>query len=353
MPASGPYSAQIERAIAALLRGDNDWGGSNMFNDIVFPSAGFTPSVTAHTLYTTDGTTLYWNGSAVGGGGSGTVTSVSVTTANGISGTVATATTTPAITLALGTIAPVGTITSADATTPILATASGKTNTGYLSLTGKTSGSLKILPADAMAQIVTIAPAAQTVGAATLTIPDRAGVSGTFAFTDAVIAPAQGGTGVANNAASTLAISGNFATTLTVTGATGVTLPTTGTLATWAGTETLTNKRITKRVGTTTSSATPTINTDNYDEYGLTAQSGDITSFTTNLTGTPNDGDVLTIRITGTAARAITWGAKFAGGDVALPTTTTTTKTLVTSFKIIAAVSTTVWQCMASTNVGA
>ena len=41
-----------------------------------------------------------------GGGGSGTVTSVSVTTANGVSGTVATATTTPAITFTLGAITP-------------------------------------------------------------------------------------------------------------------------------------------------------------------------------------------------------------------------------------------------------
>ncbi len=41
-----------------------------------------------------------------GGGGSGTVTSVSVTTANGVSGSVATATTTPAITLTLGAITP-------------------------------------------------------------------------------------------------------------------------------------------------------------------------------------------------------------------------------------------------------
>lgn len=44
------------------------------------------------------------------------------------------------------------------------------------------------------------------------------------------ITPQLGGTGVANNAASTLTISGNFATTLTVTGETGVTLPTSGTL---------------------------------------------------------------------------------------------------------------------------
>lgn len=48
------------------------------------------------------------------------------------------------------------------------------------------------------------------------------------------IASNQGGTGVANNAASTLTISGNFGTTFTVTGATSVTLPTSGTLATTA-----------------------------------------------------------------------------------------------------------------------
>lgn len=44
-----------------------------------------------------------------GSGGSGTVSSVSVTTANGVSGTVATATTTPAITLTLGDITPTST----------------------------------------------------------------------------------------------------------------------------------------------------------------------------------------------------------------------------------------------------
>ncbi len=45
-------------------------------------------------------------GGGGGGGGSGTVTDVSVVTANGVSGTVATSTTTPAITLILGAITP-------------------------------------------------------------------------------------------------------------------------------------------------------------------------------------------------------------------------------------------------------
>jgi len=44
------------------------------------------------------------------------------------------------------------------------------------------------------------------------------------------LAPASGGTGVANNAASTLTISGNFPTTLTVGASTSVTLPSSGSL---------------------------------------------------------------------------------------------------------------------------
>lgn len=69
-------------------------------------------------------------------GGSGTVTSVSVTTANGVSGSVATATTTPAITLTLGAITPttVNSVTISGSATPTLAvtgtTAVSGTNTG-------------------------------------------------------------------------------------------------------------------------------------------------------------------------------------------------------------------------------
>lgn len=111
-----------------------------------------------------------------------------------------------------------------------------------------------------------------------------------------------------------------------------------------ATTDTLTNKRITKRTGTTTSSATPTINTDNVDEYYITAQTADITSFTTNLSGTPTLGQGLFISVIGTAARAITWGASFANGPVALPTTTVTTTQLSTFFKWDGSV----WRCYAT-----
>lgn len=49
-----------------------------------------------------------------------------------------------------------------------------------------------------------------------------------------VIPANQGGTGIANNAASTLTISGSFATTFTIAGITSLTLPTSGTVATTA-----------------------------------------------------------------------------------------------------------------------
>jgi hypothetical protein len=104
-------------------------------------------------------------------------------------------------------------------------------------------------------------------------------------------------------------------------------------IPTISSTNTLTNKRWVARVGSTTSSATPTINTDNVDIYKLTAQTADITSFTTNLSGTPNDGDILVIEVTGTASRAITWGASFVASSVALPTTTSSTTTLTTIFQ--------------------
>ncbi len=74
-----------------------------------------------------------------GGGGSGTVTSVSITTANGVSGTVATATTTPAITLVLGAITP----TSVAASGAVTGSNISGTNTGdqTITLTGDVTGS--------------------------------------------------------------------------------------------------------------------------------------------------------------------------------------------------------------------
>jgi trimeric autotransporter adhesin len=107
-----------------------------------------------------------------------------------------------------------------------------------------------------------------------------------------VIGAAYGGTGVANNAASTITISGNYGTTLTVSATTALTLPTTVTLATLAGSEALTNKT--------------------YNGLTLTAASvgftlaGGTTSKTLTLSNT--------LTFTGTDSSSVAFGA---GGTVA------------------------------------
>lgn len=99
------------------------------------------------------------------------------------------------------------------------------------------------------------------------------------------------------------------------------------------------------RVGSTASSGTPTINTDTVDAYSITALAADITSMTTNLSGTPHDFQKLIIRIKDNGSpRAIAWGASFEAKGVALPTTTVTSKVLTVGFIY----GSSKWGCVAS-----
>jgi len=164
-------------------------------------------------------------------------------------------------------------------------------------------------------------PSSGTLTSAT-GLPLSTGVTGT-------LSAVNGGTGVANNVAMTVTGSGNFAYTRTLTGTTNVTFPVTGTLATLAGTETLTNKRVNPRVLSATSYTTDTgtsLNIDNLDEFIVTAQAGALKF--NNPTGTPVDGQCLLIAVTGTGARALTYDTQFQASTVALPTTTVSTNRL-------------------------
>lgn len=118
------------------------------------------------------------------------------------------------------------------------------------------------------------------------------------------------------------------------------------TVVTLTGTQTLTNKRVTRRTTSVTQSATPTINSDNMDVASITGLAQAITSMTTNLSGTPVQNDFLEIQITDNGtARAISWGASFsAGGLVSLPTTTVLNVELRVLFEWDA---TTKWTCVA------
>jgi hypothetical protein len=70
---------------------------------------------------------------------------------------------------------------------------------------------------------------------------------------------------------------------------------------------------------------------------------------TTNLSGTPNDGDVLEIQITDNGtARAITWGSSFASSTVTLPTTTviSTTLTVILQYYTTSSYGNNKWICV-------
>jgi len=100
-----------------------------------------------------------------------------------------------------------------------------------------------------------------------------------------------------------------------------------GTLATLAGTETLTSKRINPRVSSAASPTSPlTPDFSSYDVYAIT---GLTTALTINApTGTPVDGNKLMFRLldNGTS-RALTWNATYTVIGVTLPTATTISKT--------------------------
>ncbi len=140
------------------------------------------------------------------------------------------------------------------------------------------------------------------------------GTIATGTWQGTAISGQYGGTGVANTGKTitlggNLTTSGAYATTLTATATTSVTLPTTGTLATLAGTETLTNKTL-----TSPSLTTPTLGVASATTINKVA----LTAPATGSTLTIADGKTFTasntLTFTGTDSSSVAFGT---GGTVA------------------------------------
>lgn len=340
---------------------------------------GITGTMAQFDTAVTDGNIVY-QGQALGTPSSGVATNLTGTASGLTAGTVTTNANLTGHITSVGNAAVLGSFTKAQLNTAVsdgdvvyldsVDTITGvKTMTGLNVITHSSSGLIVRNPANTFSYTITggAIAAARTLNLPVITGTDTVAVLGlaqTFTGTVTLTTPVLGtpSSGTLTNCTG-LPIAGLTASTSTALGVGSIELghasdttlsrSAAGVLAvegvvipSISSTNTLTNKRVTKRVGTTTSSATPTINTDNVDMYTLTAQTVDITSFTTNLSGTPTDGQTLWIAITGTAARAITWGASFEASTVALPTTTVTTNRLDVGFVWNAATSK--WRCVAS-----
>lgn len=154
-PAHGVRLAYVERVSATVgsiyIKVDNGYELGELHNvsDGVTGATAFLVKNSATNVWESKNASD--SRTAMGAGtGNGTVTTVSVTTANGVSGSVANATTTPAITFTLGAITPttVNGITLSGSATPTLAvtgtTAVSGTNTGNVTLATSVSSVLAL-----------------------------------------------------------------------------------------------------------------------------------------------------------------------------------------------------------------
>lgn len=248
------------------------------------------------------------------GGGSGTVTSVAMNVPTGltVTGSPVTTSGTLAVTLTSGYVIPTVAALAAklENITGLVTQGSGITITGsgtsgdpyVINATGGGTGtvtSVSVVTANGVSGSVATAT---TTPAITLTL----GAITPTSVNGLTISTTTGTLTVTNG--KTLAVTNSL--TLSGTDSTVMTFPSTSqTVAGLTATQTLTNKRVTPRVTSITSSATPTPNADTDDQYNVNALAENATFGAP--TGTPTDGQVLVIRITTASYYTMTWDAAY------------------------------------------
>lgn len=182
----------------------------------------------------------------------------------------------------------------------------------------------KLVAIDASGNVVLVDPG--TVGGTSVNWGNVAGtltdqtdlVSYIAAAIASLVASAPSALDTLNELATALGNDANFASTMTAALAAKASL---------TGAETLTNKRITPRVSSNTSSSTPTPNADTDDIYLLTALAAGATFSAPSGTPTAGQGLIIRIKDNGTA-RSLAFNAIYRAIGVTLPTTTVVGKTL-------------------------